>query len=215
MAENLFPIFLKLVGRSCLVVGAGTVAASKIHSLVEAGAGVTVVAPDAAEEIRQLASEGKIRWAARIFLPGDLDGIFLTIAATADPTVNRLVFLESQQRGVLCNSVDDPPHCDFYFPSIVRRGDLQLAISTAGESPALAQRLRIELEASLDARLGEWLRDIGELRREIVAAEPASDARKSWLHRLASRESWEAWQSRQQAPVEPSPQNSSSALATR
>ncbi|HTV59097.1 MAG TPA: bifunctional precorrin-2 dehydrogenase/sirohydrochlorin ferrochelatase [Verrucomicrobiae bacterium] len=197
MAENLFPIFLKLAGRSSLVVGAGEIAASKIRSLLDAGAHVTVVAPRAGEEIQQLAAVGKIRWAARIFLPGDLENVFLAIAATSDAEVNRLVFLESQRRGILCNSVDDPPHCDFYFPSVVRRGDLQVAISTAGESPSLAQRLRIELEASLDARLGEWLREIGELRREILAAVPASDARKSLLHRLASRESWEAWQRRQ------------------
>jgi len=215
MAEPLFPVFFKLAGRPCLVVGAGAVAASKISSLVEAGAVVTVVAPQASPEIERLANDGKIRWASRIFLPGDLDGVFLAIAATSDPTVNCLVFLESRQRGVLCNSVDDPPHCDFYFPSIVRRGDLQFAISTAGESPALAQRLRIELDESLDARLGKWLREIGELRREILASEPASEARKSLLHRLASHGAWEAWQSRQSTPAEITPEDSAPALVTR
>lgn len=199
MAENLFPIFLKLTGRPSLVVGAGEIAACKIRSLLDAGARVTVVAPNATKEIQALAAAGKIRWAARIFLAGDLEDISLAIAATSEAEVNRLVFLESQRRGILCNSVDDPPHCDFFFPSVVRRGDLQVAISTAGESPSLAQRLRMELEASLDERLGSWLREIGELRREILAAEPASSARKSQLHRLASRESWEAWQLRQSA----------------
>jgi precorrin-2 dehydrogenase / sirohydrochlorin ferrochelatase len=215
MAEPLFPIFLKLAGRPCLVVGAGAVAASKIRSLLEAGAKVTVVAPHAAEEIQSLAAEGAIHWSARIFLPSDLEGIFLAIAATSDAEANRLVFLESQQRGVLCNSVDDPPHCDFYFPSVVRRGDLQVAISTAGESPALAQRLRVELETSLDARLAEWLRELGNLRRQILVSEPSSDARKSLLHRLASQESWEAWLSRQSSSVAPSSEENSPAEVTR
>lgn len=193
MPEPLFPVFLKLADRPCLVVGAGSVAASKIRSLLDSGARVTVVAPQANDEIQSLAADGAIHWSARIFLPSDLDGAFLAVAATSDAGVNRLVFLESQRRGVLCNSVDDPPNCDFYFPSIIRRGDLQVAISTAGESPALAQRLRLELEQSLDARLGDWLRQLGDLRRQILAAEPSSSPRKALLHRLASRESWEAW----------------------
>lgn len=215
MAEPLFPIFVKLAGRACLVVGAGTVAESKIRSLLEAGANVTVVAPHANPEVQGLAADGAIRWAARIFLPSDLEGIFLAIAATSDAEVNRLVFLESQQRGVLCNSVDDPPHCDFYFPSVVRRGDLQVAISTAGESPALAQRLRVELEASLDANLGLWLRELGHLRRQILATEPSSDARKSSLHRLASQESWEIWLARRSSGDAPAREENSPAAVTR
>lgn len=215
MAEPLFPIFVKLAGRPCLVVGAGAVATSKVRSLLEAGANVTVVAPHANEEIQRLASQNAIRLSARIFLPGDLEEIFLAIAATSDPEVNRLVFLESQQRGVLCNSVDDPPHCDFYFPSVVRRGDLQVAISTAGESPALAQRLRVDLEESLDARLGDWLRELGDLRRKILASEPSSDARKSLLIRLASQESWEAWLSHRSSSIPPAPEENCSAAVTR
>jgi len=196
MAENLFPVFVKLSGRAALVVGAGEIAAAKIRSLLKSGADVTVVAPRANAEVQSLAAAGKIRFAARIFLPGDLDRVFIAIAATDDPETNRLVFLESRRRGILCNSVDDPPHCDFYFPSVVRRGDLQVAISTAGESPSLSQRLRIELEELLDVRLGDWLREIGELRRRILSSEPSSGSRKALLHRLASRESWEEWQAR-------------------
>ncbi|HUO33656.1 MAG TPA: bifunctional precorrin-2 dehydrogenase/sirohydrochlorin ferrochelatase [Candidatus Acidoferrum sp.] len=215
MAQPLFPVFLKLAGRPCLVVGAGNVASSKILSLVEAGAVVTVVAPHASPEIEHLANDGTIRWASRIFLPGDLDGVFLAIAATSDPTVNLLVFLESRQRGVLCNSVDDPPHCEFYFPAVVRRGDLQFAISTAGESPALSQRLRIELDESLDDGLGDWLREIGERRREILASEPPSEARKLRLRGLASRESWEAWQAQKSSKQECVRENSAPVLVAR
>ena len=87
-----------------------------------------------------------------------------------------------------CNAVDDPPFCDFYFPSVVRRGELQIAISTAGESPALAQRLRKEINAALPLDTGEWLMELGRLRREVTAVEPIGEPRKSLLHELAQRE---------------------------
>jgi precorrin-2 dehydrogenase len=182
----LFPAFIKLADRDCLVVGAGEVAASKIESLLVAGARATVVAPFATSNMEKLARSGKIAWLRREFRANDLCGKFLVIAATSSAGVNRTVFLAAQRRGVLCNSVDDPPNCDFYFPAVVRRGDLQIAISTAGESPALAQRIRRELEQSLNDSLGDWVREIGLRRREIIAAEPPSEKRKQLLHQLAS-----------------------------
>jgi precorrin-2 dehydrogenase / sirohydrochlorin ferrochelatase len=185
MPASLFPLFLKLEGRPCLVVGAGTIAASKIASLIEAGANVTVVAPWASDELRKLAGDGKFRWLARKYEASDLDGVFLVIAATSDSSVNRAVFLEAQRLGILCNAVDDPPHCDFYFPAVVRRGDLQIAISTAGQSPALAQRLRRELEEVFDESAGDWVSDLGRRRREILATYAASEERKQWLVELA------------------------------
>jgi precorrin-2 dehydrogenase/sirohydrochlorin ferrochelatase len=112
----------------------------------------------------------------------------LVVAATATAAVNRAVFAEAGERGVLCNAVDDPPFCDFYFPSVVRRGELQIAISTAGESPALAQRLRKEINAQLPLDTGEWLQELGRLRREVVAGEPIGEPRKLLLHELAARE---------------------------
>jgi precorrin-2 dehydrogenase/sirohydrochlorin ferrochelatase len=110
------------------------------------------------------------------------------VAATNDPAVNRAVFAEATATGVLCNAVDDPPFCDFYFPSVVRRGELQVAISTAGNSPALAQQLRKELNEQLPLDLGEWLADLGQLRREVVAAEPLNESRRLLLHELAQRQ---------------------------
>lgn len=187
MAANLFPAFIKLSGRQCLVVGAGPVGLSKITSLLEFGARVTVVAPEGEPEMRKLAASGAIRWIRRDFMVKDLRGIFVVIAATSTAEVNRAVFLEARRRGILCNSVDDPPNCDFYFPAIVRRGDLQIAISTAGESPALAQRIRRELEASLDESLGGQVREIGSLRRRILATQAESAERKQLLHLLAYR----------------------------
>ena len=185
MQPALFPAFIKLAGRSCLVVGAGSVAEAKLTSLLEAGAHVTVVAPRATEGVAALAAGRKIRWLPRKFAPEDLGRVFLVIAATSDPKVNRSVFVEAQKRGILCNSVDDPPHCDFYFPAVVRRGPLQIAVSTSGESPALAQRIRREIEDSLDESVGAWVDEIGERRREIIATLPPSEERKRLLHRLA------------------------------
>jgi siroheme synthase-like protein len=183
----LLPIFLKLAGRRCLVVGAGNVAQEKILSLLHAEADLTVVSPEALQEVRDHAQAGRLRWEQRVFAPEDLNGMFLVITATSSPEVNRQVYLLAAERNILCNSVDDPPNCDFYFPSLVERGDLQIAISTAGESPALAQRLRREIDALLAPDLGAWLGQLGELRRDILQRYVPGDSRKMLLHELASR----------------------------
>jgi precorrin-2 dehydrogenase/sirohydrochlorin ferrochelatase len=185
---SLFPIFLKLTGRPCVVIGAGNLAESKIESLQAANAAVTVVAPRANARIVAMADSGEVTWHRREYAAGDVAGNFLVIAATDNPAVNRAVFAEAEAAGVLINAVDDPPFCDFYFPSVVRRGELQIAISTAGASPALAQRLRKEINALLPLDTGDWLAELGNLRREVLQLEPLNDARKQLLHQLASRE---------------------------
>jgi siroheme synthase-like protein len=185
---NLLPIFLRLEERPVLVVGAGTVALAKIESLRAAGAAITVVAPKTIPRIRELAHQDALVWRQRAFEPTDLDGAFLVIAATNATEVNRTVFEEARLRNIPCNAVDDPPNCDFYFGSVVSRGDLQVAISTAGESPALAQRLRQEIDAQLPQNLGSWLAELGELRREVREATPAGEARNLLLHELAQRQ---------------------------
>ena len=184
---NLLPIFLRLEGRRCLVVGAGTVALAKIESLHAAGAVITVVAPRAVPQVQTLAKKGALTLYERAFTPRDLDGVFLVVAATNAPEVNRAVHEEALRRNVLCNAVDDPPNCDFYFGSVVARGDLQIAISTAGESPALAQQLRREIDAQLPKDLGPWLGELGGLRREVRAATPPGETRNRLLHELAQR----------------------------
>jgi precorrin-2 dehydrogenase/sirohydrochlorin ferrochelatase len=185
---SLFPIFLKLTNRPCIVIGAGHLAESKIESLQAANARVTVISPAASDRIVAMADAGEITWQQREYTTGDLAGHFLVVAATNVPAVNRAVFAEAESTGVLINAVDDPPFCDFYFPSVVRRGDLQIAISTAGHSPALAQRLRKEINALLPLNTGDWLAELGNLRREVLQLEPLNDARKELLHQLASRE---------------------------
>ncbi|MGC2504390.1 MAG: bifunctional precorrin-2 dehydrogenase/sirohydrochlorin ferrochelatase, partial [Silvibacterium sp.] len=166
---SLFPAFIKLARRRCLLVGAGDVALQKIPSLLTAEAELRVVAPKVHAGVAALAVAGRLEVVERAFELPDLDGTFLVIAATDDPAVNAAVYEAAVERNILCNSVDDPPHCDFYFGSVVARGDLQIAISTAGESPALAQRLRKEIDAQLPEDLGAWLGEVGRLRREVLA----------------------------------------------
>jgi len=185
---DLFPIFLKIAARPCIVIGAGNLAESKIESLQAAHARVTVIAPQATARIVDLAAAGEIDWRQRDYATGDLSGNFLVVAATNVPAVNRAVYAEAVEKNIICNAVDDPPFCDFYFPSVVRRGDLQIAISTAGASPALAQRLRKEINAQLPLDAGDWLTDLGNLRREVTQMEPLNEERKWLLHQLASRE---------------------------
>ncbi len=170
------------------MVGAGPIGLEKVESLLRCGALIRVVAPHAVARVQELSAQGQISWLARDYQPADVFGCDLVIAATDDREVNQAVFEEARNQRILCNTADDPPLCDFFFASIVQRGDLQIAISTAGQSPALAQRLRREIDAQLPPDMGPWLAELGELRREVLQAMPAGAARKALLHELAHRE---------------------------
>ncbi|MBO0911360.1 MAG: bifunctional precorrin-2 dehydrogenase/sirohydrochlorin ferrochelatase [Acidobacteria bacterium] len=186
----MFPIFLKLEGRRCLVVGAGTVAEGKIRGLLDAGALVDVVAPKAVFQVQKWAGDGAISWTPRAFEPRDLDRVLMVVAATSSPQLNAEILREARLRNVLSNAVDDPENCDFYYPAVVQRGDLQIAISTGGRSPALAQRLRQELEEQFGPEYESWVRELGEARVELAATVGDREARKRLLHQLASREAF-------------------------
>jgi precorrin-2 dehydrogenase len=188
---NLFPLFLRLEGRRCVLVGAGQVATQKLGGMLAAGAHVHVVAPHVTREIAQLVAEGTLCWSRRPFLPRDLAGATLVIAATGNPEINHLIFQEARRQGVLCNAVDEPQHCDFYYPAVVRRGDLQIAISTAGHSPALAQRLRRELEAEFSESYASWLSFLGRARRRLFERKIDPSRRKQLLHRLVTPRAFE------------------------
>jgi precorrin-2 dehydrogenase / sirohydrochlorin ferrochelatase len=192
-AAKLFPMFLKLAGRPCLVVGAGTIAEAKIASLMEAGARVRVVAPKATPEVHSWALYTKIEWEDRRFRPDDLEGMFLVVAATDSTELHRQIFEEATRRGVLCNIVDVPELCDFYYPAVVQRGALQIAISTAGHSPALAQRLRKELEEQFGPVYEVWLEHLGQARDEISATRLDPEERKRRLHALATDHAFESF----------------------
>jgi uroporphyrin-III C-methyltransferase / precorrin-2 dehydrogenase / sirohydrochlorin ferrochelatase len=185
---TLFPAFLKLQNRPVLVVGGGAIATSKIPSLLEAGAQVTVVSPTLNSELAQRANNQEITWLSKFFEPSDLDNKFLVIAATSLPEVNASVFQAANARQILCNAVDDIDHCHFYYGSIVQRGDLQVAISTNGKSPALAQRLRKELEQQFGPEYGPWLEHLGATREILRAHSTDPESTKRQLHHLASRE---------------------------
>jgi precorrin-2 dehydrogenase/sirohydrochlorin ferrochelatase len=189
---SLFPIFLKLEGRKCLVVGAGKLGESKIRSLVEAGAKVHVVSLEVSGLISDLADAGLISLEQHGFEPKDLDGMFLVIAATPVTALNQTIFEEAQARGVLCNAVDDPERCDFYYGAVVKRGDLQIAISTAGHSPALAQRLRRQLEVQFGPEYSEWVEQLGSARKQLFATAIDPEARRNLLHEIASEQAFEA-----------------------
>ncbi len=197
---TLFPMFLKLERRSCLVVGAGTIGEPKIQSLLLAGANVRVIAPQAHQAVMDWARAGLIVWEPRAFLPNDLEGVFLVIAATASAELNQLVFNEAQRRNILCNAVDDPENCDFYFPAVVRRGQLQIAISTGGQSPALAQRLRRELEEQFTPDYADWLEELGENRKKLFDRDLDADRRRDLLHSLASRDAFDKRQTSSTRP---------------
>jgi precorrin-2 dehydrogenase / sirohydrochlorin ferrochelatase len=189
----LFPMFLKLTGRTCLVVGAGSVGTPKIEGLLAAGADVTVVAPHATEAVQAWADAGRFLWQARSFEPSDLDGVFLVVVATPSREVNDFVFKQAQHRGALANVVDDPPRCDFYYPAVVRRGALQIAVSTDGKSPALAQRLRKQFEHEFGPVYEDWVDELGQERQRLFAQPINPDERKQMLHSLASQSSFEAY----------------------
>jgi precorrin-2 dehydrogenase / sirohydrochlorin ferrochelatase len=180
---NLFPIFLKLEGRRCLVVGGGKVGAQKIAGLLDAGAEVTVIDPSPLEAVRELA-RSRIVWHARAYAPSYLDGAYLVIAAASDEHVNQQIYEDATSRGILVNVVDVPPLCDFYYPAVVRRGPLTVAISSQGESPILAQRLRDEISEMLPHELGQAAECIGAERRRILREHAPGAERDQFLRDL-------------------------------
>lgn len=188
---SLFPMFVKLQARLVVVVGGGSIAAGKIPGLLQARARVRVLAPQVNAHIADWVRAGEIDWAAKEFEACDLQGAHLAIAATSLPQVNAAVFQAAEARGIFCNAVDDIENCHFYYGSIVQRGDLQIAISTSGKSPALAQRLRKELETKYPVAYAGWLDSLGEARDKLRAAPDAKEnfeENKEILHRLASGE---------------------------
>jgi precorrin-2 dehydrogenase/sirohydrochlorin ferrochelatase len=190
-AKRLFPLFLKLEGRKCLVVGAGQIAESKVASLLSTGAVLHVVAPRATSRITTWARNGEICWHKRKFRSADLTGCFLVVAATPSTTLHERIFGLARRRNIICNVVDVPGLCDFYYPAVVQRGMLQIAVSTGGESPALAQRLRKQLESQFGPEYEEWIKHLGQERQRIRSkGEPGPQLNKN-LHRMASEASFQ------------------------
>lgn len=184
---SLFPMFMKLDGRQCLVVGAGKVGESKIEGLLEIGARIRVVTLEATPQVREWARLGRIELTLRSYAITDLEGVFLAVVATSSRSLNEWIYRDAQQRGVLCNVVDVPDLCDFFYPSVVRRGDLQIAVSTAGQSPSLAQKIRQQLEKQFGPGYASWVAELGETRKLILASDLDRERKLDLLHSLASR----------------------------
>lgn len=186
--SHLFPMFMKLEGRRCLVVGAGKVGEPKIGGLLDTGARLHVIALEASEAVHGWANAGRIALELRPFTAEDLDGTFLAVVATASRSLNASIYEEAQRRGVLCNVVDVPEYCDFYYPAVVRRGDLQIAVSTNGQSPSLAQKLRQQLERQFGPGYAQWVAELGETRKLVMASDLDPQQKSELLHSLASRQ---------------------------
>ncbi|MBM3497484.1 MAG: bifunctional precorrin-2 dehydrogenase/sirohydrochlorin ferrochelatase [Armatimonadetes bacterium] len=167
---SVYPISLLIEGRRCLVIGGGKVAERKVLSLLEAGAQVRVVSPEATREIADLAAAGRIEWRRAEASEADLADAFLVIAATDDAAVNARLAAAANAAGKLVNAVDQPADCNFFVPASVRRGPVLLTVSTGGGSPALAKRLREKLEAAFGPEYGELAALMERLRPEIMAA---------------------------------------------
>lgn len=181
-----YPLFLEMKGRRCLVVGGGVVAQRKVEGLLAAEATVTVVSPELTPEIASLRDEGRVEHRAREYRRGDLEGFSIVVAATDDAAVNTRVAREARQKGTWVNVVDEPEQCDFILPSVIRRGDVVLAISTGGLSPALARWLREELEGYLSEDFDRLARLLADTRRELRQSGVSPDA-EAWQRAIDGR----------------------------
>ena len=173
-----------LESRLAVVVGGGVVAAQKIKGLLAAEAQLKVISPALIPELQALVDDGKLLYLPRQYQDGDLEGAYLAIAATDDSEVNHAVWAEAQRWNILVNVVDDPEHCSFFLPAMVRRGELSIAISTGGCSPALARWLREQIETIIGEEFGIWAEIMAELRPEMMTQFPPGEARQDAAFRV-------------------------------
>ncbi len=179
-----YPVYVDLNRRRSLVVGAGKVAARKVRSLLEAGALVRVVSPDAVEEVAELARQGKIDWQKRTFAESDLEGTFLVVGAAGDPEVNRQVYEAADSASILINIVDEPGLCNFIVPSVIRHGEFQIAISSGGASPVLARKIREVLQYRFGPNYGELVEELSRIREGLKERLPDESKRRQFWEQL-------------------------------
>lgn len=181
-----YPIFLDIKDKPCVVIGGGKVAERKVLSLLDAGAEVRVISPDITPVLKKLAGKKRIKLVQRAYRCGDLKGSFLAYSATNVHAVNRMVFKEAQKTGVLINVVDVPDLCNFIVPSVVERGDLLIAISTSGKSPALAKKIRRTLEKAFGKEYEVFLKIMGIIRKGLLKKGMESDKNKKIFEKLVN-----------------------------
>ena len=179
-----YPIFIDLQGKKAIVVGGGTVAQRKIETLLECGAVVHVVARQLTPALSRYVEEGKIRLMGHEFRESYLNGASVVIAATDDPLINHQVSMNAREKGLLINAVDQPSDCNFIVPSVLRRGDLLIAVSTSGKSPALAKNVRETLEKKFGSEYELLLNLMGHLRKEILSRGLSQAENRRIFHKL-------------------------------
>lgn len=182
-ATSYYPIMVDLRGRPVLVVGGGPVAQRKVEGLLAAAARVTIVSPTLTADLAALAAEGRVHHEARSYRPGDLFGFSLAFVATGDSELTGLVTGEGRQHGVWVNAADDPAHCDFVLPAVLRRGPLTVSVATGGASPALAGAVRDALAAVVGEAYGPLAELVAEVRRELRAEHRSPDG-EAWRRAL-------------------------------
>jgi precorrin-2 dehydrogenase/sirohydrochlorin ferrochelatase len=183
-----YPIYLDIKDRDCLVVGGGSVGTRKVLTLLECGANVTAVSEAVSEKLHQLSNNDLIILKERPFQISDLDDRFLVVGATDNQELNYRIHAEAERRGLLCNIADRPESCNFILPSIVNRGDLIIAISTSGTSPAFAKKLRKQLEGEFGDEYTEFLRLMGAIRKKLLNGNHEPEAHKHLFEQLIERD---------------------------
>ena len=179
-----YPIFLDIQNRDCLVVGGGSVGLRKVLTLIDCKAAVTVVSPVVHPKLQELSINDKITLKKRPYKPSDMNGMFLIIGATDDQALNQQIHAEAERRGMLCNIADRPKACNFILPSIVKQGDLVIAISTSGKSPAFAKKLRQDLEKQLGNEYAVFLNLMGAIRKKLLAQNHEPESHKHLFEQL-------------------------------
>jgi len=179
-----YPVFLDIKNRRCLVVGGGGVGSRKVKTLLSCGARVTVVSPEASAYVHEQAARGKLAYHQRKYNRGDLDGVFLVIGATSDEKLNHQIHRDAEKRETLCNIADRPEVCNFILPAIVSRGDLTIAVSTSGQSPAFAKSLRQRLGKEFGPEYGSFLVLMGAIRQRLLAESHEPEEHKPLFERL-------------------------------
>ncbi len=188
---QLFPVFINLTDKPCLVLGGGQVAARKVQNLLDCGAVVKVISPEAVDVIKDCSEQGLIKWVRRELEINDLQDVFMVFVATSNPEANQQAVDWCRERNILVNAVDDPPNCDFYVPSVLRRNSLVLAISTEGKSPLYARKLREELESIITPEHGEYVDLLGEQRELIKETISDINVRKKVFEALVDSDIFE------------------------
>jgi len=182
--EHLYPIYLHVAGKNCLIIGGGPVAERKAASLLEYGANIKIVSPGAEKRIADWAEQNRLQWIARAFDRHDLENVFMVFIATDDNSLNKEIADLCRQKGILVNAVDDPPNCDFFVPSVLRRDSLAIAISTEGRSPLFAARLRRRLETIITEEYGQFVDILGQIREELRHSSLDITQRKQVLEQI-------------------------------